>query len=304
MERPADLPAGRTRYPLWQTLYRIAECYDLNLVADAYRSQRPGPRPPDAAAELSLSEVLDRYIQPASAWTVEGGFLRARDHRWSDHRRLEVPDRLVRQWENRLRTRQVLTLEDLAGLALSLSDLQFPVLEERLRERGISLELWESLRDRGTLPLLRAYGLLSPAQRQALLSGAELPYGRLSPEARQWLAAAHLERQKASFASALPIGGPTQGGLRLRIDSIRREVSADGSGSYRVEYQVADGPDAGKPVTSGTLMELKASAQALQGGQHSFRARLAHTFDPEGSEDFSLMVPWVFVPPVTTAKAQ
>ena len=92
---------------------------------------------------------------------------------------------LVRRWKALFDRYGTLPLDEYVRMATDLTDVQFeslPLLdhEERLSTGG--LDLFAIQRGRFAL---RLYGLLSPAQRQALWRGAAIPVARMTAAQRE-----------------------------------------------------------------------------------------------------------------------
>ncbi|MCC2670835.1 MAG: hypothetical protein K0Q72_3306, partial [Armatimonadetes bacterium] len=172
-----------------RVLVRIAETYPINLIADAYRHPPVRLDPFPTEEERSLREVLDRQIAPLSGWDRQGAFLRVRRRTWFLDRMAEIPERVADTWEVRFRKDPVAMLDDLSRLAVTLRDAQLEQFPLVMRERGIRIEDPEVHLDAAHVSFLRLYGSLTPAQRQALRTGARIPFWRMPAEAQRHLQA-------------------------------------------------------------------------------------------------------------------
>jgi hypothetical protein len=199
----ADPDRGPSRFQfLNEVLPLIAERYGINLIADAYRQRFPFWPPHPSGEELTLQELLDRTILPGARWSREGEFIHVRRWTWYDDRLAEIPERLVKQWTDRLRSQPRLSLEDAAALALALRDEQLDSFEAVMREQGLAFSGVNL--DPGVEPfvsafvqmkaILRAYGSLSPAQRQSLQAGQPVSWAAMPLKAREHLLAGFGER--------------------------------------------------------------------------------------------------------------
>jgi hypothetical protein len=178
---------------LSDTLAAIAESYGINLVADAYRTERSDLAALPVGEALPLHEVLDRLVTPHAGWRREGEFFVARRHGWYHLRQREIPDAVARHWAAALRRAGGFTLEEAARLVASLRDEQLPEFEKRMHEAGLLVDLrfdGDDATARSQRAFLRAYGSLLPAQRRQLAGGGSLALAALPTRALQWLQSA------------------------------------------------------------------------------------------------------------------
>jgi hypothetical protein len=186
----------------------IAEAYQINLVADAYRTEEWSLSAFPTGEEWVLYRLLQRVVQREAGCRREGEFLLVRRHTWYLDRLAEVPDRVVRHWANYLRRAGRFTLEDAARLVLTLRDEQLTPFESRMSEAGVGVsvpfdeEEAEGARQRA---ILRAFGNLLPGQRQALVAGGRVAVGAMPLEARRWLQAA-LASDRTAEGTASHVG--------------------------------------------------------------------------------------------------
>lgn len=102
---------------------------------------------------------------------------------WAQSRSTDVPDRLLVKWRARLQKQGVLTLEDNAEIAATLTWPQVKLtLDAALPEAG----LWNSVKTYKTLHLM---GLLPPLERDAAFSADGLALTSLPPWTQQAFAA-------------------------------------------------------------------------------------------------------------------
>jgi len=59
-----------------RVLPRIAEVYEVNLVADAYRQRLPLPVAPSSTHDRTLTETLDQFVRPGASWSKVSAQLR------------------------------------------------------------------------------------------------------------------------------------------------------------------------------------------------------------------------------------
>ncbi len=188
-------------WPPRPTMSDAAEAFQrataLDVIADSFVRARP-----EAAlitARAPLVQTLDRLAGALNyEWQVESGRLVLRSRIRFHDRRYAVPARVVRPWLERVTHSPVgeATLDDLAGLATSLSDLQVRGMDDYWgwyldgprgapQPPGRGFNGFYSLRQH-----LRFWSALAPAQRRAALAGEFLPAERLTPAQQRAFAAA------------------------------------------------------------------------------------------------------------------
>lgn len=181
-------------------LPQIARTYDLNLVADAYLQDGMGnTRRPTTAGEEPLYRALNSRVLRTSRWSRRGEIFHVRSYTWYVERAAQIPQRVAQRWASHFRRRPQLSLDMAAELALSLKDEQLERFDQAMREQGVwigrpfahfitgSDAVPGSGFSAGQRAMLRAYGSMTAAQRQALQRGASIPYPSLSPTARRWV---------------------------------------------------------------------------------------------------------------------
>jgi hypothetical protein len=208
----------------------LAETWQVDLVADAYMPGVTSRNPWPDGTEVALYEQLNRRLLETSDWSREGDVLHARNRRWYAVRRTEVPTREADRWEERLREQRRLSLADAAALALVLDDEQLQNLPRVLRERGVWLgEMFEFFiadtdgAGRGKRELLRAFGVLPPLLRGALLRAEPVPVAAMPADAQQWLRRSLRARRRHDPTHLLPadLSGVT---LSLGVPRVERTV--------------------------------------------------------------------------------
>jgi hypothetical protein len=279
----------------WLTtiLPAVAESYQLNLVADAYRRQAGwSPLLPafTAEGEIPLYEFLNRYVLTAARPTRDGAFVRLRRKRWYRIRLGEIPERMATEWTDFLRARPRLSLDELAALVTAFRDeqleenfaamleaarLRLPeLLDEVLRNPRMFPSSWQP----GAREMLRVYGTLPAALKDRLRAGHSLPYAALPPASRGWL--------RRCLGVVLEDGRPAAdvlaaGVLAVRVHDLERTVVAN-EGEARVQYRIAAGGELryghGSQSSSGSLVRDRslmdaapASAGPLQAAHLQFR---------------------------------
>jgi hypothetical protein len=234
LQLPAVPPEAGTVERLNQLLTVVGEAYPVNLVADAYRHP-PLPWPALPGGEtMALAEVLDRYVRPAAGWRRDGDFLRVRRRTWYQDRLAEIPERVARQWAERLRERPRLATDELASLVLALRDEQLTNFEPVLRERGIDLGGTFDATLEPNRDFLRAYGSLPVEQRQRLREEKQLAYAEMAPAARRWLEVALDQRSRGE---ELPPPAVAAAPALLDTRAVLRTLRAAGD-RVAVDYRV------------------------------------------------------------------
>lgn len=309
---PPATPAShrRTNYGpkgprLCDLLPLVAEAYRCNLVADAYQTQPALQQPPREGETLPLYNALNAVAFPLATWTRQGAFIRVRSRAWYWERLSDVPDRVLQHWIAQLRDRRRLDLDDAATLTLSLRDeqaLRFPLL---LADAGLFLEPAMFLSggiEMGHRELLRAYGSLTPAQRQALRTGGTLSTDRLPPTAGDWLGRA-LDRIERGPFEALDQPEWRGGDLSLRVDELDRTVGGDDDSDLpreAIPYRASSlrprsGPQAGRSTLRENVDRPDAPPGFAQGGQ-AIQSPV-FTFRSRGGAQAGCRVylPWVYL---------
>jgi hypothetical protein len=274
-------PRERTRFQfLNEALPRIAEAYEINLVADAYWERRQLPLPAPSAEERSLIETMNQYVRPRAHWSREGKFFHVRRYTWYDDRVREIPERLIKHWAARLREHRQLSLEDAAAIALTFRNEQIEDFEAVMQHEGIGFTSGEGRDYRffqnGVLrykDILRAYAVLVPSQRQTLDAGGALPYSAMSPAARRWLHTAVDQR------------------LRLPVDP---------------HEQLSDKLPAGvTPETPPSALLLSEAAPSRVGGQSWTQPLFTLQYREGGARlGFSVNLPLIQVKPAPSRKLE
>lgn len=296
---------------LTRSLPSLAESYHLNLVADAYLTQRADPPSHSADAEVPLYVALNRCFLPAARCTRDGAFLRIRRHRWYDVRLGEIPDHVAATWANLLRQRDRLTLDELAGLLLAFRDEQVDEnFEAVMEDRRIALpELFDSLSDQrqeGLRPVLRTYAGLPPELRRRLLAGEILSLAALPPDRRAQL-------RKIASRTFLELPPPSKqldaGALQLGSWDVERGVEVGDDGT-KVTYRFLDASslptEKGEPLFfSGYATQLLFAPDTdpvPMGGQRTQLVRVRYLYAPDQGVNWIVILPWVRVLPPPPAE--
>jgi hypothetical protein len=194
--KASPVPSGwpdRTWNWLHDELFRMAETYGINLIADAYRHERITPRVPDGP-DVSLRDLLDAYLRRTARWTRSGPYVLVRRRQWYCDRYAHVPEAKVGTWEGSLMRTRSLTTAMQVRLVLELRDEQHLNFVAELEDRGISFSdrLFNVQQHR---EFLRAYGNLTAAQQRLLEVGGEVPSQAMPEAARRRLWAINAERE-------------------------------------------------------------------------------------------------------------
>jgi hypothetical protein len=296
-------PAGKTPR-LFDLLPQIAETYGVNLIADGYWVPSEIQGRTLKEEDLPLYQVLHTYVQPSSRWSREGEFIHVRSHTSYFDRLAEIPSRLLDYWLVRLRQSSQLSLDDAAMLTLSLRDEQLDYFPLVLRDHGVYLDsFYQYVVLKGGKEILRAYGNLTAAQRQALHAGEAIPYEALSPAARDWLRRAY-DWRHTYYAMHSPPGGHRTGALSLEVDRVRRVVTDTSDSRINYAYEKLDGPDAGKRVATGFIPRIFATPETVNpGAPPVFQyVNFRHFYNDTDSEWFSLSLPTIYVQPAGPAE--
>jgi hypothetical protein len=295
------LQAGRVVFlHTHEVLTELAEAYDLDLIADAYRAQGFGRQPPRAPTEMALYQALNRHLEHVADWSRDGEFIRSRSRTWYHDRPAEIPARLAKSWAAALRRERRLTLANATDFAMVLRAEQWPHLVAVLRDEGVHLldsRSRESWLYEGSWAVLRAHGALPPPVRERLRAGGRLRLADLPEASRRWLQTAFSLHGRALPGLELPPGGLPPGLLSFSTVTLRREVtSAEGS---RVSWvlHALDGPNAGKPMGS---FALGGAVSAGHRETNQVVEQLQWRYDPAdgGALTVQMSLPWVYAEPL------
>jgi hypothetical protein len=253
----ALFPGASRRFRLLpEYLPELARAYGVHFIADSYWSAPSVSSLAPSAAPRPLFELLEsltglRYGGDRGTpyvWDRRGSLIRIRARTWCEDRHREIPLRHVRRWAALLDRRGALPLEELLFAASTLTDVQGDALG-RLFETGVFPSQMSDLRSlSGSLSLLRLYGRLSAAQRQALLTGEVLATAQLSPALRPLL----LSQLRRTHRGRIPIPNLDEwsGGhlLLSRTPDVRLRERRGRSVTFRLDSapapRVAMPPDA------------------------------------------------------------
>jgi beta-lactamase regulating signal transducer with metallopeptidase domain len=229
-------------WPARPTLGEVAEALrratGLEVLADSFVRARIDPK--KLAGRKPVIEILDTLGRElAYTWQKEGRLIRFRSRVYYRDRPMEVPDRVLRPWRERVSHSGTPTLDDLGELAAGLTDAQCLGMQ---RYWG-----WYVSNDRnwitkphppgefyGNRNHFRFWATLVSTQKRAALAGAILPVSEMSG------------RQRLGFAAALT-ARPDSTHTRYRDEGLARaptsaEVAAGGFSlkddvNYTQEYE-------------------------------------------------------------------
>lgn len=190
------------RATLAEVAQAIHQATGLDVVADSFVFARIDPAL--LRGQRPLAEVLKSVADELDyTWEKRGRLLLLRDRRFYRDRPAEVPERILQPFRSRVLGAGELSLDELAGLAASLSDTQ---------ARGMYRYWGWYLEDTGILPTdfffghrhhLRFWASLSPQQRKALRAGGTLTVPELLPAQRRlWVEALTSPPETARTPSA------------------------------------------------------------------------------------------------------
>jgi hypothetical protein len=226
----------------------LAETWQADLVADGYESAWGSGDPWPDGTEVALYAQLNRRVLGTCHWSREGDVLHVRHRNWYVARRGEVSTREADRWEERLREQRRVTLADAAALALALTDDQLQNLPRVLRQRGVWLgtmfEFFIADTDgagRGKRELLRAFSVLPPRYRSALLRGEPVPVEAMPADAQRWLRRSLRARRRHNPTHLVPsdLLGAT---FTLGVPRVERTVHRWDKEKWAILYGLASLP--------------------------------------------------------------
>jgi hypothetical protein len=148
-----------------------------------------------------LFEVLNQLADTMRMrWTKDGEWLQFRTTSYYDDRLKEVPNRLLARWARSRKEQGFLSLEALTEIA-QLTDAQLQAEDMAAGARELfGLEEWNFVRKSLQLAHLRFLAGFTPAQREATLSPAGLPFAQMTLAQQQ---------EFINFVFVRYYGGPT-----------------------------------------------------------------------------------------------
>jgi putative zinc finger protein len=180
----------------------------LNHLSDAMRLR--WNKDARGATGYSRSESTRSGASPSGE---AGAWLQFRSLTYYDDRRKEVPNRLLRRWQNSRRQHGTLTLEDLVEIAqLPEEQLQATDMAEGARECW-GLTEWAVFANPVRHPYWRYLGEFTLAQRQQMQSPAGLPFAAMTLAQQQRFMAVGLEWESEPLQSLEELAGAS-----LRVD--------------------------------------------------------------------------------------
>jgi hypothetical protein len=205
---PSALTQGADRWPAWPRLGDVLEALHqatgLEILADSFARCRVDPKWRSGRQPVArLLETLARELD--YTWRKEGNLLllRSRCYHWD--RAVEVPEGVLRPWQERAARPGGSSLDTLAALVAVLDDLQVLGLSQYwgwyledpwIAPVGITgSEIYQRRRH------LRFWATLNPAQRQAALSGATVTTEQMNPTQRRAFVTALTDPAKVDLDS-------------------------------------------------------------------------------------------------------
>jgi hypothetical protein len=218
---PGSLPAGGSegggppsepKVTTADVLEALHQATGMPIVADFYtRLYKPD------AVSLRAQPLFAALSQLAETmrlrWSRDGEWLQFRSATYYHDRRKEVPNRLLVRWSETRRQHAMLPLDDLVEIA-QLSDAQLDA--EEMRQGAMEywgLPEWTLLRRPSFRSHVRFLGEFTPAQRQAMMGGAGLEFGKMTLAQQQGFLSRALQYDTAPLRSLEELAGAT-----LRID--------------------------------------------------------------------------------------
>jgi hypothetical protein len=196
-------------------LEALHQATGLPMIADYFTHLYP-------PAEVSIDDapLFDALNRLADAmrlrWTKDGDWLQFRSTSFFHDRRQEVPNRRLSLWAAARREQGCLTLHDLVEIA-QLSDAQLEAVDmaEGAREQW-GLAEWDLARNTMLRPHLRYLAGFTPAQREAAMSPAGLPFTEMSLAQQQQFLSFVFEEEAAGIRSLEELAGAT-----LRVEYVQ-----------------------------------------------------------------------------------
>jgi hypothetical protein len=198
--RRADnaLTHARSSWPTRPTLGDVAQALHtatgLEILADSFVRSRVDPK--WISERQTVAHLLDTLARELEySWQKEGNLLLLRSRSYYRDRAMEVPERVIRPWQERAARPGASPLDDYADLAAALSDLQTLGMSEcwgwYLEEPWVAPPGGDAFGFHRQRRHLRFWASLNPAQRKEALSGATIPAAGMS------------EAQRRAFLTAL-----------------------------------------------------------------------------------------------------
>ncbi len=140
-----------------------------------------------------LAKVVIGFEKAGYLWELKDNTMTLRPEDWSLRRSFEIPESWLQHYRNLIKANGSLTLDELAEMALALTNGQ--IKHTLLTDRDffyIASSLSADIG--GPCDLLRFYGTLAPAQKQALSAGQGLSFADLNDDQYQRLGDLMIER--------------------------------------------------------------------------------------------------------------
>jgi hypothetical protein len=167
----------------------LARTYGVQFISDAYWDNAAVVEAQALAAQPTpLFAVLDgERTRDTHHWDRKGDLIRLRSRTWFLDRPREVPLPLVHRWQDLIRARGALSLEEYMAMTTALTDDQLYALDDVVYQTDLPDDLREVA---GARHALRLYASLSSAQRKALWQGGTMPAQQMTPPQRALFRAA------------------------------------------------------------------------------------------------------------------
>jgi hypothetical protein len=307
-----DSPSAESRrfWPGWPTLGDAAQALHqatgLEVLSDSFVRTRVDPK--WVAGRQPVVRILNTLARELNVeWQKEGNLLLLRSRTYYRDRELEVPERILRPWQEHAVRVGVMPLDALAELSASLNDRQ--TLGMSMYWGWYLEEPW--VVEPGSNPFyfyqwrrhLRFWASLNPTQRQAAQAGGILPSEQMGTA------------QRAAFATALTdpnasLEDPEAAFLLSRRSLTPVEVLSGGFSARRADWRlqrfvgekpgketeiVARYPADRPPILSKLPQEFRWSPVGPPGGlnAYSFAYHLGGESKPARTVDIEVIRPRV-----------
>ena len=159
----------------------IARAAEISVLLESYSTMIPfstfikkGKQP--------FYNILVAAEKAGCTWELGDGTLRIRPEDWAIQRSREIPESFLQYYKALLEKNSWLSLDDIAAIAIGLTDEQ---IEGGLNnDPDLGYILTAVIADKGRRDFLRAYGLMNPSQKSQLALEGGLPFAQLNDQ--QW----------------------------------------------------------------------------------------------------------------------
>ncbi len=206
----APLPCNPNRWDCWlaDQLEWLSQHCDVPIVGQAFRVRTWNTLDTDAK---NLLECVSR-LQMSHDLEYREGYLLVRysADEACEHRRTEIPERVISEMERRATLKEMLDLDDYAWFVSQLSEAQASNLREDARFGTPNRLAFETAPIAEALPALRFWASLTETQRRQVLSGKALHYSRLTPAQQNLFLKAIEEYERCSEQLSFGLVEPSE----------------------------------------------------------------------------------------------